>query len=137
MTTTNPLLYPLRIPWQIVVNNQTAELQVNPFGRGFCGNQNIGMGTEVVNDGGTGIHGTAACYPVCTFMLYKPVVINRFCSGGIVTSAEQGNTPGMPMSLKVRGKVFLSTNRFGEDYRFTLGPTFGHSGKTFIECTEK
>jgi len=38
VATANALLHPLRIPRQVIVNQQRAELQVYAFGGGFGGN---------------------------------------------------------------------------------------------------
>ena len=39
VTPSNPLFNALRIPWQIIIHNHIAKLKVNPFCRGFGGNQ--------------------------------------------------------------------------------------------------
>ena len=64
----NPLFDALRIPGQIVIDNKGTELQVDAFRRGFSGEEDCRIVTEMLDQRGPNIHtpgtGGAACVPV-------------------------------------------------------------------------
>jgi len=49
VTATDALLDPLRIPWQVIVDDERAELQVDAFGRRLGREQDRGFVAEMLN----------------------------------------------------------------------------------------
>ena len=77
MTTANPLLNALRVPGQIVVDDQRTELQIDPFRRRLGSDHHISRFTEVINQRSTSINGAGTDHAVAPGMTRQPVLINR------------------------------------------------------------
>jgi len=52
MAPADALLDPLRVPWQVVVDHEGTELQIDPLGAGFRGDHDGRLLAEVIHDSG-------------------------------------------------------------------------------------
>ena len=55
MATSDALLHPLRVPWQVVVNDHGAELKVDALRAGLRGNHDAALLLEVLHQCSTGV----------------------------------------------------------------------------------
>jgi hypothetical protein len=63
VATADPLLNPLGIPRQVVVDDQRTKLDIHAFSRRFRGNQDAGLVSEMLDQGGANINVTRARNP--------------------------------------------------------------------------
>ena len=88
----NALLNTLGVPWQVIVNDQRAELQVDTFSTCFCGNHYGAAFFEVLDQCSACVCCFGACDAVGTCMALDPIGIHglRSCIG--VRAIEQDDT---------------------------------------------
>ena len=58
MDTSNALLYPLRIPGQVEVHQQRAELEIDALSRRLSGDHHFSLVPKMIDDGMTYVNGT-------------------------------------------------------------------------------
>ncbi len=78
MAPANALLDALRVPRQVVVDDQVAELQVDPLGGGFGRDHDGRFVAEVFDEGGALVGGRRIRDPVGARMAFQPRLINLF-----------------------------------------------------------
>ena len=107
MATTNALLHPLRIPRQVVVNQERTELQVYAFRRRFGGNHDLRILAEAVNQRGAfvGRNRTGDAPPVCR--VGAPRLINGAGGGVIVRAVKQHHLAGVTVFLRKCRQMLL------------------------------
>src|ERR1035438_1021349 len=89
----DPLFDTLRIPWQVVIDNRFAELQIQPFGTGLCRDEDFGAGSKLMNQRQTDSNLTTRpeSRPEAAAFLFLPTSIGFLRSGVIVHSPEESD----------------------------------------------
>ena len=108
MAAAYPLLHPLGIPRQIVINNQGTKLDIDTFDSCFGGNHNTGLITKMLNQCGANIDVSGASDTACALVGSQPVFIYGRGFSAVVGAAELNNLARIAVDLQVLIKVSLS-----------------------------
>src|SRR5260221_14587256 len=92
VTTTYALLDALRIPRQIVVHYERAELEFDTFRARFCGDHDAAFFTEIIHQRGAQVRRLRTRHPIRAGMLLQPYRVNRFRPFISVRAIEQNDT---------------------------------------------
>src|SRR6266700_3256195 len=93
MATTDALLNTLRIPGQIVVDDETTKLQVDPFCARFGSNHNGSPLPEFLNQGGAYTHTFRAGDHVLFGMALQPMAIDVQRIRIVIRAIQGDETP--------------------------------------------
>ena len=118
MAATNALLDTLRVPRQVVVDDEIAELQVDTFRCSFSGNENLCFIAEVIDKCRAAVDGRAAGDTITALMVLQPALINTGGCPASIRTTEGDQLAVVSMRLQKRSQVILGAARFGEDYCF-------------------
>ena len=58
VTAADALLDPLGVPWEVIVHDKRAELQIDALGSGFRGNHDLSLLFEIVDERGAHVGGS-------------------------------------------------------------------------------
>src|SRR5208282_1055534 len=109
----------LRVPRQVVVDDQRAELEVDAPGSGFRRDHDDGFISEVFDQSRSHISRRRTTDPVSAFVLLQPALVNLLAFGIVVGAVEKHDSAFVQWGLFENGaQVFLSSGRFGKDYGF-------------------
>ena len=114
------LLDALRVPGQVVVHDQVAELKVDAFGRGFGGDQDRRLVAEVLDERGAHVGARRAADAVGAGVLRQPALVDRLRSRVVVRAVEEHDLARELGLLEEAEEVFLRAARLGEDDRLLL-----------------
>ena len=114
------LLHPLRIPGQVVIDDQRTKLDIDTFCGGFGGNQDAGLIAEVFYQRGANVDVAGACNTACASIGRQPVLINGSGFRTVVAAAELHDLAGVAMGYQIVLQVNLGAARFGENQRLAL-----------------
>lgn len=122
------LLDALRIPRQVVVDDERAELQVDAFGTRFGGNHDGAVLFEVFDEGGAGVGSFGTGDFVAAFVVFEPVFVDFLCLGVAVAAVEEDDAVAVFACVGgVRQgflQVVLGAAGFGEDDGFARRAQF-------------
>lgn len=114
MTAANSLLDALRIPRQVVVEHEGAELQIESFGCGIGRNQNVGFAPEVVQYRGLAVEiGIGLQFESFLFLR----MINLIGLRIEIVAVHHDHPELLPQEFKQES---LRLEKFGEDHCFPL-----------------
>ena len=133
MAATNALFYPLGVPGQVVVNDQAAKLQVNPFGSGLGSDQDFCVFFKVVDQCCSPIYRRAAGDLIGIRITLQPALVYAIGGRIAVCAAERRYFALETVTFQVLFQVILGSATFGKDNRFALGTHFCHMGKPLIQ----
>src|SRR6185437_485659 len=120
MAPTDSLFDSLRIPWQVVVNNQITKLEIDSLCGGFRGNQNRSVVTKMFHKRGAHVSRRGTCNAVCPRVLGEPLFVDGLRSRVIVRSIEDHHLPRKFSIRKQSEEIILSSAGLGENNRFLL-----------------
>ncbi len=93
MAAADALLDALRVPRQIEIDDQRAELKVDAFRAGFRRNEDRLAFAEGFDDGGLHVRRLRAGYGVATFVARQPVGIDRLALRIVVLAVMRHDLP--------------------------------------------
>ena len=93
MAAADTLFDALRIPRQIVVDEQRTKLQVYAFGGGFGGNHNFCLIFKGINQRGAFVHGGRAGVVRAARVFIQPRLITPLAVGMFVAAGKQYDLP--------------------------------------------
>ena len=140
MAAANALFDSLRVPRQVVIDDQRAELQVDTFGSRFGGDHDFRTGTvvlaEVVDQRGSSIYLRRAGDSIRAFVLFEPALVDggRVLVG--VRAAEQHQFARVAVGREEAVQILLSALGFREDDGLTWRAQLGHLAETQFERLE-
>ena len=120
MAAADPLLDPLRVPGQVVVDDQIAELQVDAFGGGLGGDHDGRFVAEILHEGGPHVGGRRAGDAVGAGVLLQPALIDPFELGSVFVPLKSMTLPANSVCSRTRKQILLRAARLGEDDRLLL-----------------
>ena len=120
MAPPNSLFYALRIPREVVVHHQVAELQVHPLCCGFSRNHNRCVVAEAFHEGGPHVGAGRSADAIRPCVPLYPPTVNCFGKVIGVCAIEQDDLVFELGLLKNTQQVVLRTTRFSEDYGLLL-----------------
>ncbi len=115
MAAADALLDALRVPRQVVVDDQRAELEVDAFGAGFGGNHDRATLLEVLDQGRTGVCGLRAGDVVAALVALQPVLVDRLRTWVVIGAVEQHDAITVGRVGQQTEEVCLRAPRLGED----------------------
>ena len=115
MATADALLDALRIPRQIVVDDQRAELQIDAFGAGLGGDHHRAALAKVLDQRGAGVGGLRAGDAVAAFVALQPVLVDGLGARIAVAAVEQHDALAPARRREQLQEVVLGAPRLGED----------------------
>src|SRR5882672_6350849 len=118
MATTDALLNALRIPGQIVIDDKTTKLQVDPFCARFGSNHNGGTLPEFLNQSSAYIHTFQASDHVLSGMALEPMAIDAQRIRIVIRAIQSDDAPGIAIGLQQFLEVALGPTRLREDEGF-------------------
>ncbi|MNP05921.1 hypothetical protein D3C76_978850 [compost metagenome] len=121
MATTDALFDPLRVPGQIIVDQQGTELQVNAFCCCLGGNHDFRLFAEVIDQGSTPVYLRGAGYPVTALVLFEPVLVDQRGLWAIVAATEGDQFISITVGSEEFGQILLGATRLSEDDDFARG----------------
>ena len=89
VTAADALLDPLRVPGQVVVDDQRAELQIDAFGGGLGGDHDYRFVAEILDQRSAHVGGLGAGDAIGALVLLQPVLIDRLRLRVVVGAVEQ------------------------------------------------
>ena len=114
------LLDALRIPRQVVVDDQIAELQIDPFGGGFGGDHDGRFVAEILDEGGAHIGGRRTRDLVRAGVAFEPTP-DKSLSIRIGVGAVEKHDLARKFGLSPGSEqIFLGSPGFGEDQGLLL-----------------
>ena len=133
MAAANALFHTLRVPGQVVVDNEGAELQVHALGCGFGGNEDFRLLAEMVNERGAAVNGWGARHTVTAGVLSQPALVDAGGRRALVAAAEQCDFARVAVGFEVAGQIVLRATGLREDHRLA-GRTHGaHALKALLQ----
>ena len=120
----------MRIPGQVVVDDEGAELEVDALGGGLGGDHDLRAGAivlaEVIDQGRAAVHLGRAGDAIRALEGLQPALVDGdgFFMG--VGAGEEHQLAGVAVGGEKAMQVFLGTPGFGEDDGLTWGAQFGH-----------
>jgi hypothetical protein len=105
----------LRIPGQVVVDDQGAELEVDAFGPGLGGDHDRSLLAKMVDQSGAGIGCPGTCDAVGPRMPGQPILVDLAGVGVAVGTVEQHDSVAVGRFAQEREQVILGAPGFGED----------------------
>src|SRR5690606_1901620 len=109
------LLDALRVPRQVVVDDERAELEVDAFGSGLGGNHDFAPLLEVLNQCRTGVGGLGTGDAVGAFVAFEPVFVDRLRTLVAICAVEEHDAVAVWRVSQQVEQVFLRALRLGED----------------------
>ena len=100
MAAADALLDPLRVPRQVEVDDQRAELKVDTLGGRLRGDQNRGFIAEMLDDGGLHVHGARAGEPIRSLVLGLPSLVDVGVMGLVVRPVDRGDLALIPVGAQ-------------------------------------
>ena len=110
MATANALLYTLRIPRQVIVDDHGAELKIDAFRACLRGNHDAALLFEVLHQCGAGIGRARTTDTVSACMLCHPSGVNLLGASIVVGAVEQNDTRRVGRFGQQPKQVVLSTS---------------------------
>ena len=108
------LLDALRVPRQVVVDDERAELEVDAFGSGLGGNHDLATLLEVLDQCRTGVGGLGAGDAVGAFVALQPVLVDRLRTLVAIGAVEEHDAVAVWRVSQQVEEVFLRALGFGE-----------------------
>ena len=138
MAAADALLDALRVPGQVVVDDQRAELQVDAFGRGFGGEQDASprRGKCSISAVRTSTAREPEARPVLSVLL-QPASRRSRCFRPAVGAVEQRRPARVAVGFKKGLQILLGAARFGEDQSLACGARFSHLLEADLQSLEK
>src|ERR1022692_1272274 len=89
----DPLFDTLRIPWQVVIDDCFAELQIQPFGAGLGRDEDFGAGSKLMNQrqADSNLTTRPEARPKAAAFLFLPTSIGLLRTGVIVHAPEESD----------------------------------------------
>ena len=143
MATAKALLNPLRVPRKIVVDDQIAELKIDPLGRCFRGNHDAGFIAEEIDQRGALIGCNRAGDAIRPLVAMSPVAIDALAKLIGVGTIEKNYFAGKLGVLQQGEEIILGAAGFGKDQCLLLdglGPLAVHLfcfAEARVQCREK
>ncbi len=131
MTAADPLLDPLRVPRQVVIHDQRAELQVHPFGRRFGRDHDRRPLRELFDQRRAHVGAGRAADAILAAMTREPLVVRPLRVRIGIRAVEQHDPAAVPVLGQQPQQVRLGAPRLGEDQRLGLRTKllgFGEAG---------
>ena len=133
----NALFDSLRVPRQVVIDDQRAELQVDTFGSRFSGDHDFRAGAvvlaEVVDQRGAAVHLRRAGDAIRAFVLFQPALVD---GGGFlvgVGATEQHQFARVAVGGEKAVQVLLRAFGFREDDGLAWRAQLGHLAEAQVE----
>ncbi len=114
------LLDALRVPGQVVVHHQVAELEVDALGRGLGGDQDRRLVAEVLHQRGAHVGARRAGDAVGARVLLEPALVDRLRRRVGVRAVEEHDLARELGLLEHAEEILLRPPRLGEDHRLLL-----------------
>jgi hypothetical protein len=124
MAAADALLDALRVPGQVVVHYQRAELEVDAFGARLGGDHDAALLAEVIHERRAHVGGARTGDPVAALMAFQPLVVDQFGAVVGVRAVEQDDALSKRAVRQHAKQVALGAARFGEDDGLLLGADF-------------
>ena len=137
MAPTDALLDPLRVPGQVVIHHERAELQIDALGRRFRGDHHRGIVPEMLDKGRAAIHGAGAGDSAGVGVGFNPAVNDLPGLRVGVRAVEQDDLPAVAVGFKEVLEVVLGAAGFGEDERLAVGSHLRHFGEADFQGLEQ
>ena len=115
MDSADALFDPLRIPGQVVIDQQRAELEVDTLGSGFGTDENFSRFSEVINKSGFHVGCFGAGNAAAAFVLLQPVLVDALGIQVGVAAVEDGDLVGVAIIGEQFLEAGLGADRFRED----------------------
>jgi hypothetical protein len=136
MAATNALLNSLRVPRQVIVDHEIAELEVDTLCGCFCCNHDAGFVAEVLDERGALIRGGRAGRAIGFGIAKEPLAVDIAAFLIAVGSVEQDHPSSEVGGFKQSVKVLLCATRFGKDDCLLLKHTVLLAGSRFVRGLE-
>src|SRR5690554_6196461 len=133
MAAPDALLYSLRVPGQIIIDDKAAELKVHALCCGFGGNEYFCIVPEVIDNRCAPVNCRATGNLIRTFVTREPALVNRLRSAGIIGTTECGDLTEVAMTLQVLEQIILGSPALCEDNSLTLRPHFRHVAEALFQ----
>ena len=137
MAAANALFDSLRVPRQVVIDDQRAELQVDTFGSRFSGDHDFRAGAvvlaEVVDQRGAAIHLRRAGDAIRAFVLFEPALVDGGGVFVVVGAAEQHQLARVAVGGEKAVQVLLRALGFREDDGLARRAQLGHLAEAQVE----
>ncbi len=112
------LLHPLRVPRQVVVDHQRAELGVHPLGGGLGGDHDLRPLAELLDE--RGAHPGAARGSLLRLVTLQPRGVDLTRPRLVVRAVEGHHAPVVAVAVQKLQQVPLRAARLGKDHRLPL-----------------
>ena len=137
MATADALFDALRVPGQVVVDDQRTELQIDTFGAGLGGDHDAAGLTEVVDQGSSGIGAARAADAPGTLVPRQPVGIDTPRLRVAIAAVKQHHALAKLIAGQQREQVVLGATRFGKDNRLLGRAQFAQAGKGDLQSLQE
>src|SRR5712691_7657216 len=122
MATTDALLNALGIPGQIVVDDETTKLQVDPFCARFGSNHNGGTLPECLNQSSAYIYTFQAGDHVLSGMALEPIAVDVQRIRIVIRAVQGDDAPSIAIGFQQFLEVALGPTRLRENEGFARCP---------------
>lgn len=136
MAATDPLLDALRVPRQVVVHDERAELKVDAFRSGLGRDEDRGLLAEVFDDGRLDCDRSRLAWCV-GWTLGGPVLVDLPRERVRVRAIEECDLALEATTRQQLEQVGLGTSGFREDDCLARRPEFLRSGERGVECRKE
>ena len=133
----NALFDALGVPWQVVVDDQRAELQVDALGPGLGGDHDAGRFFEMLDQRGAGVGGAGAGDAVGACVAFEPGLVDARGLLAAVGAVEEHGLACVGALLQQAQQIVLRAARFREDEGFALSAQALQLGKSFAQGREQ
>ena len=127
----------LGVPGEVVVDDERAELEVDAFGGGFGGDEDLAIVAEVFKDGGADIDQSGTRGAAGGLVGFEPALEDGGGEGVGVGPVKSDDTAGMAIGFEELFEVGLGAARLGEDDGAAGGAHFSHVGEADFESGEQ
>ena len=124
VATPDALFDTLRVPGQVEIHEERAELKIDTFGPGFRGDQDRLLVAEGFDDGGLHVGRLGAGDSIGAFVLDQPVLKDGLALRIGILAVQKNDFIGIAAVGKQLRQVVLGADGFGEDDNFALSALF-------------
>src|SRR5690606_20695107 len=133
MAAPNALFNPLRIPRQVVIDNQRAELHVDAFSRRFSGDHYAGVILKMLNEGGATVDGSRTGDAPRTGIVLDPFADDTAGIFVSIGTVKQHKLTAVAIRFQKVLEVVLGAPRLREDEGLAIGSHLFHLCKPKFE----
>ena len=141
MAAADPLLDALRVPRQVVVDDERAELQVDAFCAGFGGDHDVGTlavgAAEVVDERCPAIHLRRSGDAIAALAGLQPFQVDACRVFARVGAAERYEFACVSVGGQKAGEVLLGAAGFREEDRLAGRVQRGHLVEADLKCSQQ